>query len=97
MEDTIERILSHPLLMVTLSLFCLLLVFAILKKLLKLILCSLVLILLYFGYVHYFQDQYPLPDVDMQEVENLKEGIRNWVVEDLNISILDKNQSVDSK
>ena len=32
MEDTIERILSHPLLMVTLSLFCLLLVFAILKK-----------------------------------------------------------------
>ena len=83
--------------MVTLSLFCLLLVFAILKKLLKLILCSLVLILLYFGYVHYFQDQYPLPDVDMQEVENLKEGIRNWVVEDLNISILDKNQSVDSK
>ncbi|MEC8013841.1 MAG: hypothetical protein VX153_06410 [Verrucomicrobiota bacterium] len=97
MEDTIERILSHPLLMVTLSLFCLLLVFAILKKLLKLILCSLVLILLYFGYVHYFQDQYPLPDVDMQEVENLKEGIRNWVVEDLNISILDKNKSVDSK
>lgn len=83
--------------MVTLSLFCLLLVFAILKKLLKLILCSLVLILLYFGYVHYFQDQYPLPDVDMQEVENLKEGIRNWVVEDLNISILDKNKSVDSK
>ena len=97
MEDTIERILSHPLLMVTLSLFCLLLVFAILKKLLKLILCSLVLIFLYFGYVHYFQDQYPLPDVDMQEVENLKEGIRNWIVEDLNISILDKNQSVDSK
>ena len=97
MEDTIERILSHPLLMVTLSLFCLLLVFAILKKLLKLILCSLVLILLYFGYVHYFQDQYPLPDVDMQEVENLKEGIRNWVVEDFNISILDKNKSVDSK
>ena len=83
--------------MVTLSLFCLLLVFAILKKLLKLILCSLVLILLYFGYVHYFQDQYPLPDVDMQEVENLKDGIRNWVVEDLNISILDKNKSVDSK
>ena len=66
MEDTIERILSHPLLMVTLSLFCLLLVFAILKKLLKLILCSLVLILLYFGYVHYFQDQYPLPDVDIR-------------------------------
>lgn len=93
MEETIERILGHPLLTVTLSLICLLLLFAILKKLLKLILVSLILIFLYFGYVHYFEDQYPLPEVDMDKMEEFKDGIRNWVVEDLNVSLFEKNQS----
>jgi type III secretory pathway component EscU len=93
MEETIERILSHPLLTVTLSLFCLLLLFAILKRLLKMILISLVLILLYFGYVHYFQDQYPLPVVDMKEIQEIKEDLRDWVIEDLNVSIFEGNRS----
>ena len=93
MEETIERILSHPLLTVTLSLFCLLLLFAILKRLLKMILISLVLILLYFGYVHYFQDQYPLPAVDMKEIQEIKEDLRDWVIEDLNVSIFEGNRS----
>ena len=93
MEETIERILSHPLLTVTLSLFCLLLLFAILKRLLKMILISLVLILLYFGYVYYFQDQYPLPEVDMKEIQEIKEDLRDWVIEDLNVSIFEGNRS----
>ena len=93
MEETIERILSHPLLTVTLSLFCLLLLFAILKRLLKMILISLVLILLYFGYVHYFQDQFPLPEVDMEEIQEIKEDLRDWVIEDLNVSIFEGNRS----
>ena len=93
MEETIERILSHPLLTVTLSLFCLLLLFAILKRLLKMILISLVLILLYFGYVYYFQDQYPLPEVDMGEIQEIKEDLRDWVIEDLNVSIFEGNRS----
>ena len=93
MEETIERILSHPLLTVTLSLICLLLLFAILKRLLKMILISLVLILLYFGYVYYFQDQYPLPEVDMKEIQEIKEDLRDWVIEDLNVSIFEGNRS----
>ena len=42
MEEIIERILSHPLLIVCLSLVCLLLLFSILKGLLKLALCALI-------------------------------------------------------
>jgi len=88
MEEILERILSHPLLTVTLSLFCLLLIFAILKRLLKIVLLSIVLIALYFGYVHYFQEDYPLPEVDMTDVEEIREEIQTWITEDLNVSSL---------
>ena len=64
MEDILERILSHPLLIVCLSLVCLLLLFSILKGLLKLAFCALVAGGLFLGYLHFFQDQYPLPEVD---------------------------------
>ena len=93
MEETIERILSHPLLTVTLSLICLLLVFAILKGLLKIIWISLLLICLYFAYLHYFQEDYPLPEVDMTKIGELKDEIKEWVEDDLNASFFESNKS----
>jgi len=88
MEDIIERILSHPLLIVTLSLACLLLIFAILKRLLKMVLISILILGLYFGYVYFLQEEYPLPEVD------IKEDLQKWVPKDLNVSsFLDANRS----
>ena len=94
MEDIIERILSHPLLIVTLSLVCLLLIFAILKRLLKVVLMSFLILGLYFGYVYYFQEEYPLPEVDMKGVDQIKEDLQKWMPKDLNVSsFLDANRS----
>jgi hypothetical protein len=94
MEHIIERILSHPLLIVTLSLVCLLLIFAILKRLLKMVLISFLILGLYFGYVYYFQEEYPLPEVDMKGVDQIKEDLQKWMPKDLNISsFLDANRS----
>ena len=94
MEDIIERILSHPLLIVTLSLVCLLLIFAILKRLLKVVLISFLILGLYFGYVYYFQEEYPLPEVDMKGVDQIKEDLQKWMPKDLNVSsFLDANRS----
>jgi len=94
MEDIIERILSHPLLIVTLSLVCLLLIFAILKRLLKMVLISILILGLYFGYVYFLQEEYPLPEVDMKGVEQIKEDLQKWIPKDLNVSsFLDANRS----
>jgi hypothetical protein len=94
MEEIIERILSHPLLIVTLSLVCLLLIFAILKRLLVIVLVSIVLLGLYCGYIYYFHDNFPLPEIDMNGVDQLKEDIKKWIPADLNISsFLDANRS----
>ena len=54
MEAFIEQILSHPLLILFLSLVCMLLLFAVLKGLVKLMLVACVMAALYFGYLHFF-------------------------------------------
>ena len=100
MEDILERILSHPLLIVCLSLVCLLLLFSILKGLLKLAFCALVAGGLFLGYLHFFQDQYPLPEVDTQKLNGIKETLLQYVPNefnsslDLNFSMPDKNSSL---
>ena len=84
MEEIIERILSHPLLIVCFSLVCLLLLFSILKGLLKLAICALIVGGLFMGYLHYFQEEYPLPDVDFEKLEEIKGTILKYVPVDLN-------------
>ena len=93
MEETIERILSHPLLLVALSLICLLLLFAVLKRLVKMACFAVILVALYFGYIHFFEDRFPLPEVDMEQVDQMKEGFIDWVAEDLNSSFFEENRS----
>ena len=96
MEEIIERILSHPLLIVCLSLVCLLLLFSILKGLLKLALCGLISAGLFIGYLHFFQDEYPLPAIDVEKLDGIKEEILKYIPKDLNSS-LDLNLSLPDK
>ena len=96
MEEIIERILSHPLLIVCLSLVCLLLLFSILKGLLKLALCALIAAGLFIGYLHYFQEDYPLPAIDVEKLDGLKDNILKYIPSELN-STLDLNFSMPDK
>ena len=95
MEDLIERILSHPLLSFALALLCILLLFAVLKGLMKLILVSLVLASIYLGYITFFQDDYPLPEIDEDLLESWNEWIEPFRAIDLNVTLPDFNQTME--
>jgi len=58
------------------------------------VLISFLILGLYFGYVYYFQEEYPLPEVDMKGVDQIKEDLQKWMPKDLNVSsFLDANRS----
>ena len=95
MEDLIERILSHPLLSFALALLCILLLFAVLKGLMKLILVLLVLASIYLGYITFFQDDYPLPEIDEDLLERWNEWIEPYRTIDLNVTLPDFNQTME--
>lgn len=58
------------------------------------VLISFLVLGLYFGYVYYFQEEYPLPEVDMKGVDQIKEDLQKWMPKDLNVSsFLDANRS----
>ena len=58
------------------------------------VLISFLILGLYFGYVYYFQEEYPLPEVDMKGVDQIKEDLQKWIPKDLNVSsFLDANRS----
>ena len=94
MEVLIERILNHPLLSFTLALLCILLLFAVLKGLIKLIILVLVFGALYFGSVSFFQDDFPLPEIDEGLTERWKEWIEPYRSLDLNVTFSDFNQTL---
>ena len=95
MEDLIERILSHPLLSFALALLCILLLFAVLKGLMKLILVSLVLASIYLGYITFFQDDYPLPEIDEDLLKRWNEWIEPYRTINLNVTLPDFNQTME--
>ena len=95
MEDTLQQILSHPLLSFTLALLCVLLLFAILKGLIKLVMIALILAALYFGYVSFLQDEYPLPKIDGDLFDQWNEWIEPYRSFDLNVTLFDEHQSQD--
>ncbi|MDC3335574.1 hypothetical protein OAV71_03615 [Opitutales bacterium] len=92
MEILLERILSNPLLSFALALLCILLLFAVLKGLIKLILIVLVVGAVYLGYVSFFQDEYPLPEIDEDVIEQWNE----WTepLRSIGFTIPDLNQSI---
>ena len=62
MEIVIERILSHPLLTLALVLLCILMLYAVLKRLVTMLLFLAVLGSAYFGYLQFLEEDYPLPE-----------------------------------
>ena len=92
MEILLERILSNPLLSFALALLCILLLFAVLKGLIKLILIVLVVGAVYLGYVSFLQDEYPLPEFDEDVIEQWNE----WTepLRSIGFTIPDLNQSI---
>jgi hypothetical protein len=94
MEVILERILNHPLLSFALALLCILLLFAVLKGLIKLIILVLVFGALYFSYVSFLQDDFPLPEIDEGLTEQWNEWIEPYRSLDLNVTFSDFNQTL---
>ena len=95
MEEILEQILSHPLLSFTLALLCVLLLFAILKGLIKLVISALILAALYFGYVSFLQDDYPLPKIDYDILDQWNEWVEPYRSIDLNVTLFGDDQVPD--
>jgi hypothetical protein len=95
MEEILEQILSHPLLSFTLALLCVLLLFAILKGLIKLVISALILAALYFGYVSFLQDDYPLPKIDDDILDQWNEWVEPYRSIDLNVTLFGDDQVPD--
>lgn len=93
MEPIIDKIVSHPLLSFVLALLSVLLLFAVLKGLIKIIVALLVVVLLYLGYINFLQDDYPLPSVNKETIEKLNDWIEPIKSLDLNISSFDLNKT----
>lgn len=91
MEVLIDKILDHPLLIVLLSLVCVLLFIAVLKGLLKLLLVGLALGSVYFAYVHFLEESYPLPEIDVEPLKDLSKQAKYYLFKDSNLSMPDYN------
>jgi hypothetical protein len=91
MEIVIERILSHPLLTIALILLCILMLYAVLKRLVKMLAFLAVLVASYFGYVHFFEEDYPLPELGV--FDGWKETVLPLLPQDWNNTLLDGNLS----
>jgi hypothetical protein len=61
----------------------------------KLILVSLVLASIYLGYITFFQDDYPLPEIDEDLLERWNEWIEPYRTIDLNVTLPDFNQTME--
>ncbi len=91
MEVVIERILSHPLLTLALILLCILMLYAVLKRLVKMLLFVAVLVVVYFGYVQFLEEDYPLPEFDTGIFEGWKDAVAPLIPDDWNKTLLDGN------
>jgi hypothetical protein len=56
---------------------------------------ALILAALYFGYVSFLQDEYPLPKIDDDLFDQWNEWIEPYRSFDLNVTLFDEDQSQD--
>lgn len=91
MQDVVNQITANPLLSVILALVAFLLIFFVLKSLFRILLFLAALVLLYFGYVTFLQEKYPLPQVDTEKVSEWTSKVGEYIPKDLNFSMLDSN------
>jgi hypothetical protein len=50
---------------------------------------------IYLGYITFFQDDYPLPEIDEDLLERWNEWIEPYRTIDLNVTLPDFNQTMD--
>lgn len=86
-----NQITANPLLSVILALVAFLLIFFVLKSLFRILLFLAALVLLYFGYVTFLQEKYPLPQVDAEKVSEWTSKVGEYIPKDLNFSMPDSN------
>ena len=86
-----NQITANPLLSVILALVAFLLIFFVLKGLFRILLFLAALVLLYFGYVTFLQEKYPLPQLDAEKVSEWTSKVGEYIPKDLNFSMLDSN------
>ncbi len=86
-----NQITANPLLSVILALVAFLLIFFVLKSLFRILLFLAALVLLYFGYVTFLQEKYPLPQFDAEKVSEWTSKVGEYIPKDLNFSMLDSN------
>ena len=86
-----NQITANPLLSVILALVAFLLIFFVLKSLFRILLFLAALVLLYFGYVTFLQEKYPLPQLDAEKVSEWTSKVGEYIPKDLNFSMLDSN------
>ena len=91
MQDVVNQITANPLLSVILALVAFLLIFFVLKSLFRILFFLAALVLLYFGYVTFLQEKYPLPQIDAEKVSEWTSKVGEYIPNDLNFSMLDSN------
>ena len=91
MQDVVNQITANPLLSLILALVAFLLIFFVLKSLFRILLFLAALVLLYFGYVTFLQEKYPLPQVDAEKVSEWTSKVAEYIPKDLNFSMPDSN------
>jgi ABC-type multidrug transport system fused ATPase/permease subunit len=89
MQDVVNQITANPLLSVILALVGFLLIFFVLKSFFRIALFLTALVLLYFGYVTFLQEKYPLPKMD--KVSEWTEKVEEYIPKDFNFSLVDSN------
>jgi hypothetical protein len=91
MEEVVQQLSGNPLLLVLVGLLVFIVAFFILRSLLRIVLFLAALVILYFGYVNFLQEKYPLPQVDPGMVSEWTEKISEYIPEDFGAKLLDSN------
>ena len=91
MQEGLTKIMENPLLSIVLALLCFLLIFFLLKSLLRIALFTGVLFVLYLVYINYLQEDYPLPQINQETIDQWAEKATELLPEDFNLSVLDSN------
>ena len=91
MEEVVQQLSGNPLLLVLVGLIVFIVAFFILRSLLRIVLFLAALVILYFGYVNFLQEKYPLPQVDPETVSEWTEKISEYIPDDFGAKLLDSN------
>ena len=95
MQDLLSQLSTNPLFSLVLILVTFLLIFLILRSLLKVVLFTIAVFALYLGYHYFLQDKFPIPAIQIQPetINELSEKIGDLIPENFDLSLLDSNHT----